>query len=215
MTNDPRDETDGIDETAESDSVKRRTVLASTAGLATAAVGFGAFAGTAAAWERFDADFKGCSEVWLIVDGQDLNHDPSTVAHVVVGTADGETDCRVVEFTEERATTVPGQYGYEPVVKYAPGDDEKVLAVILYNYIQGATGEDRFEKPSCMLVNDHRCARTRDTADPYESDCVQGAYDGHWDGTYWDDGDCLGRIVDGSGQPRGGPGRSSRRFRSE
>ena len=205
MTEEPETQTNSIGEAAASKSLKRRTVLASAAGLATAAVGFGAFAGTAAAWSRFDVDFKGCSEVWMVVGDRDLDYDPPTVAHVVVGTADGETDCRVVDFTEERATTIPGRYGGAPVVKYTAGDDEKVLAVILYNYIRGATGEERFEKPSCMLVNDHRCAQTPDTPDPYESDCVQAAYDGHWNGSYWDDGKCIDRIADGNG-PSGGNG---------
>jgi hypothetical protein len=189
---------DTPDERDRSTSLKRRTMLASTAGAVTAVAGFGAFAGTVAAWGRFEVDFKGCSEVWIIV-GDDLDYDPPTVAHVIVETADGGTDCRLVEFTEASATTIRGQYGDAPLVKYAVDDGEKVLAVLQYS----RSPNGRFDRPSCLVVNDHRCARTPNTADLYEADCVQAAYDGHWDGSYWDSGACAEKVVGREGPPNG------------
>lgn len=195
-----RAENDDI-ETSERDTLKRRTLLASTAGMAGTAIGVGLISGTVAAWERMDVDFKGCSEVWMIV-GNDLhynNPDPA-VAHVIVATADGGTDCRVVDFTEENATTIPGQYGDAPVVKYVAGADEKILGVIKYSYVN-ETGEERFIKPSCLMVNDHTCSQTPNTPDVYSAECVQAAYDGAWNESYWD-GDCA-NIVDGPGRGNG------------
>lgn len=215
MTRERGTQTDDLDEPTATTSIKRRTLLASSAGLTVGAAGLGAFAGTVAAWDREDVDFKGCSEVWMIVGDRDLNYDPPVVAHVIVGTADGGTDCRLVEFTEENATTIPGQYGDAPIVKYTAGDDEKVLAVIHYNYIKGAEGDDRLAKPSCLLVNDHRCAQTPNTPDLYEADCVEDAYNGHWEGSYWDDDDCLDRIVGGSGPPGRGDGNNGPPDRSD
>lgn len=207
MSNDNDTQPDTGDE-SERYPLKRRTMLASTAGVATALAGFGAFTGTVAAWDRFEVDFKGCSEVWMIVDEDDLEFDPPTVAHVIVETDDG-TDCRLVEFTEEAATTIPGQYGDAPLVKYAPDDGGKILAVLEYSRNEGG----RFDRPSCLVVNDHRCAQTPNTADLYEADCVQAAYDGHWDGSYWDSGDCADKVVGREGPPKGrgssGGGRGS------
>ncbi|QLD87110.1 hypothetical protein HWV23_15720 [Natronomonas halophila] len=208
MSTDNEDRLDTADESDRPPSLKRRTMLASTAGAVTAVAGFGAFAGTVAAWGRFEVDFKGCSEVWMIVDDDDLDYDPPTVARVIVETADGGTDYRPVEFTEEAATTIPGQYGDAPLVKYAVDDSEKVLAVLLYNYRE----IDRFSDPSCLLVNDHRCAQAPNTADLYEADCVQAAYDGRWGGSYWDgsgNGNCADRIVGREGPSKGGRGSSN------
>lgn len=191
-------------ETSKEGTLKRRTVLASTAGMAGTAIGVGVLSGTVAAWERLDIDFKGCSEVWMIV-GDDLhysNPDPA-VAHVIVATADGGTDCRPVDFTEENATRIPGRYGDAPVVKYVAGVDEKILGVIKYNYVN-ETGDGRFSKPSCLMVNEHTCAQTPNTPDVYSADCVQAAYDGHWNGSYWDDDCAADSIVDGTGPANGG-----------
>lgn len=212
MTDESSERAEHVDRTEQSPTLRRRTMLAATAGVTTAVAGLGAFGGTVLAWDRFVVDFKGCSEVWMIV-GDDLDYSPPTVAHVIVETADGGTDCRLVEFTEETATTVAGQYGEAPLVKYTVEEGEKVLAVLQYS----RSPEGRFDKPSCLIVNTHRCAQTPDTADLYASDCVQAAYDGHWDGTYWDSGSCAEKVVDGAGSSndRGGPsgnrGRSSNR----
>jgi hypothetical protein len=168
-------------------TLNRRDLLATGAAAAGATVGIGAFTGTAAAWDRYDVAFKGCSEVWMIVGEDDVTFEPPTVAHVVV--ADGrETDCRLVEFTPERATTVPGQHGDSPVVKYVAGDGEKVIGVIHYNY-----RKDRLSDPVCLMVNDHPCANTPGTPDPREADCATpDAYD------------CWFDTVDGRGPPGDG-----------
>ncbi|MFB6177761.1 MAG: hypothetical protein ABEI99_11580, partial [Halobaculum sp.] len=78
---------DGGDDRTETDesTVDRRSILRLAGGAAAAgATGIGAFAGSAAAWDRFDVDFKGCSEVWLIVGEDDLHYHPPTTAKVVV-----------------------------------------------------------------------------------------------------------------------------------
>jgi hypothetical protein len=201
MSDKDSDRFDRSDETDQPHTLKRRTMLAATAGVTTAVAGFGVFGGTVSAWDRFAVDFKGCSEVWMVV-GDDLDYTPPTVAHVIVETEDGGTDCRVVEFTEDTATTVPGQFGDAPLVKYTVDDGEKVLAVLQYSRNNGG----RFDKPSCLIVNQHRCAQTPNTADLYEADCVQAAYDGHWDGTYWDSGDCAEKVVGREGPSNGQQG---------
>lgn len=199
-------ERDGADSGRETDGTSspltRRTVLRATGGTMAAGAAIGAFAGSATAWERFEVDFKGCSEVWMVV-GSDLRYDPPAVAHVVVATGD-EMDCHVVEFTEDAATTIPGQFGDAPVVKYAP-DDGKILGVIKYNY----NGENRFAKPSCLLVNENQCANTPNAPDVYESDCVQAAYEGHWDGNYWES-NCVDDVIGATSGTGGGGGEKAR-----
>lgn len=151
--------------------VRRRQILR-TVGASTAvgAAGIGAFTGTVAAWKRQTVDFKGCSEVWLVVGEADVKHDPPTVVRVVVASPDGTTDCRDVEVRQENTTRVPGQYGDAPVRKVAVEDGEKVLGVIFYNY-----REDRFSSASCIVTNEHRCAMTPDTPSIEEAACMQDA----------------------------------------
>jgi hypothetical protein len=173
--------TDGPEESTATDesSVDRRAILRLAGGAAAAgAAGIGAFAGSAAAWDRFDVDFKGCSEVWMIVGEKDLRYDPPTTAKVVVA-SDGEPVCRLVEFTEETATTVPGQYGDAPLVKFTVGSDEKVLGVISYNYPY--EGDGRFSRPRCLMVNDHRCANSPGTPDPFDAPCADGLSECWWE----------------------------------
>ena len=91
----------------------RRRVLSAIGAGGAAFAGIGAFAGTAAAWERLDVNFRDCSEAWIIVDEEDLNYEkygreePLSVT-AVVETAEGEVECRSIEVTEESTTTVPG-----------------------------------------------------------------------------------------------------------
>ncbi len=124
----------------------------------------GAFAGSAAAWNEFAVDFKGCSSVWIIVSPSDLEfgtdgQDPLFVNVVVE--RDGDAVCEKVEFTEDTATTIPGQYGDSPVVKFDGGGD-KILAVIKYNQNQFAI---------CYVENENRCAHTPNVVDWLDSDC--------------------------------------------
>lgn len=137
-----------------------------------AALGIGALGGSATAWKRFETDFRGCSEVWLIVAEEDLEFDPPAVAHVIH--TDGETTaCKLVEFTPETATTIPGQYGDAPVIKVEAPPGEKILAVIEYN--MPLAGDGRFSRPRCASYNDHQCAHTPNIPDIREADCFQEA----------------------------------------
>ncbi|WP_324760575.1 hypothetical protein [Haloarcula montana] len=150
----------------------RRQVLRTIgSGTALSVGGLGVFAGNATAWDRKDVDFKGCSEVWLIVGADDIAHDPPTVVRVVVARPDGSTDCRDVELTAENTSQIPGQYGDAPVRKVTAEDGEKVLGVIFYNY----RSADRFASASCIHTNDHRCVSTPGTPSLEDAPCVQSA----------------------------------------
>ena len=153
-------------------SIARRTVLSAmgTAGIGLA--GIGAFSGSVLAWEEFGVDFRGCSEVWLIVGGEDLNWEENysersepLFVNVVVE-KDGEAECEKVEFTGETATTIPGQYGEYPVVKFDGGD--KILAVLKYNHNDYAI---------CYVENPNQCAQTPNTPDWQDADCYEDLYD--------------------------------------
>lgn len=164
-----------MNEATDSDTT-RRSVLRTLGVGTTALLGVGSLSGSAAAWERNDIDFKGCSEVWIIVAPSDIDpsiYDPPTVAHVIVATADGTLECRLQEFTPETTTTIPGRYGDAPVLKYAPPSGEKVLGVIIYNYSDTA---DRFERTSPLTLNPHRCANTPGTPDPTKAPCADNTY---------------------------------------
>lgn len=163
------------EQSSDRDGITRRSILTHSAGAATALVGMGALSGSGAAapWVRFDTDFRGCTEVWLIVHKDDLLFDPPTVAHVIV-TAGDSTDCILVEFTTENATRIPGQYD-DPVVKVEAPPGEKVLAVIEYNYRPETDPSVRFEDPRCPAINDHTCANTPNVPDFREADCFQNA----------------------------------------
>ena len=134
--------------------------------------------GTAAAWDQFDVAFPDEHEVWFIV-GNDLHYDPPLVTHVIVDTSDGAT-CRLVEFTEENATTYPQLFGERPVIRYDAGD-ETVLGVLPYN--RHHSGDGRFSRPRCVLLNEHV-----DEADAVKAsknvDCVQTAMEKKWDGNF-------------------------------
>lgn len=174
LTEESETQNDSIDGTSESPSLKRRTVLASAAGLATAAVGFGAFGGSVAAWQRFDVCFRGCSEVWMVVDEKDIK-DPPIEALVIVE-SNGEAVCRTVKFSEADATTIPGQFGDSPVVKYAPGGDDKILGAVEINYGDPSDDGEGFEPAGCVRVNENNCADTPDTPDVWDAKCIP---DGH------------------------------------
>jgi hypothetical protein len=70
-----------------------------------------------------------------------------------------------------------------------------VLGVIFYNY-----REDRFSSPSCVFVNDHRCATTPDTPSVETAACLREARDA---GGY----DCQPQSGPGGGRGGGGRGR--------
>ncbi|MFB6202846.1 MAG: hypothetical protein ABEI98_12665 [Halorhabdus sp.] len=155
-----------------SETVRRRTVLR-TIGIAVAAGAgvLGALTGDVAAWDRQDVEFKGCSEVWIVVGSDDVLYDPPTVARVVLALPDGGTTCRDVEFTPSNTTRIPGQYGDAPVRKVRAGTGEKVLGVIIYNYRK----VDRFSSPSCIYTNHNTCATTPGTPSIEEAACVEDA----------------------------------------
>jgi len=89
------------------------------------------------------------------------DHYPLTVTVVV---DDGsEAACRTIEITDEAATTIPGQYGDAPIVKYRVFPPEKILGVLWRNPVGN---------PRWLAVNDHRCARTPGTPSASDAPCV-------------------------------------------
>lgn len=158
--------------------IERRKLLGIGAGAAATGLGAGLLSGSAAAWKRFDVDFRSPNEVWMIV-GDDLRYDPPAVVHVIVDAGDG-AECRLVEFTEDNATTVPDHYGNDPVVKYRD-PDEAVLGVLPYN--RPRAGKGRFSRPRCVMKNDRLDEKYPPSA--YErAECVRAAVKEHWDGHF-------------------------------
>lgn len=171
-------------EGGESTGLKRRRILSMGAGATAAAAGLGALSGTVGAWEGgLGADFRGCREVWLLVTENDLefrdangerydglNDEPPLVVYVVVADGD-DAVCRTVEITHENATTIPGQYGDTPIVKYAVSGGEKILGVI---------GASPSRNPlDCEVIeNDHRCTQSWKPKAPKfeEADCYADRY---------------------------------------
>lgn len=161
----------------ESRTLKRRTVLSIGAGTAGAVAGIGAFAGTAAAWDDLDADFRGCSQVRILASENDLNclgengeefdgsNDQCPLIVAVIVASGNDVECRPVEMTEENATTIPGQYGNRPLVRYRASGGEKILGIM---------GLSPSRNPLCstLIENDNRCAETPNTPSIDEADCV-------------------------------------------
>lgn len=156
-------------------SATRRAVLAAGAGVTSAALGLAGVPERATAWDRFDVDFKGSTEVWFVA-GDDLDYDPPTVVHAIVA-AGLEAECVPVEFTPEAATTVPAQYGDAPVVKFSVPRWQKIVGVLPYS--RGGGG--RFARPWCVIENDESDGRYF-WIDVEDADCVEAAVDGPWDG---------------------------------
>lgn len=147
----------------ESRNLKRRRLLSIAGGTAATVSGLGAVAGTAAAWERLEVDFKGCSEAWIVISEEELGR--GLEVDVIV-TDDGEAVCESVEMTEENATTIPGRYGDAPVIKYRAPKGEKLLGVV---------GNSRVGNPldSDTEINDHRCTRTPNTPSVDDASCYE------------------------------------------
>lgn len=158
MTDEPQDapETHSV--------IGRRDLLTAAASAATAAVGVTALAGTAAAWNTLSAEFDGCSEVTIIVSEQDVafektegnryggeNVRPPLVVDVVVADDDGVSH-EPVEVTPESTTTIPGQYGGNPVLRYRARADERILGII-------GNSPSREPLRTATVVNTNRCAR--------------------------------------------------------
>lgn len=177
-------DTDPSNDTSKA-TIRRRTLLSAGAKGAAVGLGVGYLPGRAAAWKRFDIDFKSADEVWMIV-GDDLHYEPPVVAHVLVSTG-GAVTCRLVEFTEANATTVPDQYGSYPVVKYS-ADAGDVLGVVAYSRPPG--GENRFSRPRCVMPNDQLGPDVLESSDVVEASCVNTAIEDHWNGElrtcWWD-----------------------------
>lgn len=168
-----------------SEGIDRRTVLSLGAGSA-ALSGLGVFATNTAGWEEFEADFRGCSEVWLVVSERDLecrdedgerfdekeggeeDHCPLTVTVVITDGRNGAT-CVTQEITEENATRIPGQYGDRPVIKYRAPRGEKILAVIGNSPPGNPIKCEEFK-------NGHRCADTPNTPDAEDAPCWDDRY---------------------------------------
>lgn len=163
--------------------VSRRTVLAYSAGTTGALFGLSSIPDQAFAWDRFDIEFRTHREVWFIV-GDDLQYDPPAVVHVLVA-YDGEPECRLVEFTEANATTVPAEYGDASVVQFTT--ENAVLGVIPYNRPIG--GADRFSRPRCVMLN-KPFPSSADGANIADADCLDAAR-AYWNGEqrecWWDD----------------------------
>lgn len=148
--------------------MSRRRLLTAGAGAVTALTGLTAVTGTAAAWTTLQAEFDGCEEVRIIVSEQDVafedskgprfsgeNAKPPLVVDVVL--TDGEEAyAKPVAVTPESTTTVPGQYGGRPIVRYRASADEKILGII-------GNSPPREPLETATIVNTNRCARTPGT----------------------------------------------------
>lgn len=185
----------------------RRSVLSSIGAGAGALIGLKTLTGTARAWQRFDVCFRGCSEVWMIVAETDIDlggpNAPPPVAHVIVA-SNGDVTCEPVEFTAANVTTIPGQFGDSPVVKYDVGSGQKILGVIEYNY----NPDDPFADPTwCVFVNENTCATTPNTPDVFSAPCLPDSIGACPAGDF-----CSGTgggppgDTPGNGPPENGPG---------
>lgn len=153
-------------------SLTRRKLLSAGAGTVTALAGLGALSGSAAAWDGLEADFRGCSEVWITVGENDLAcqdepgdpyPDKNCPLRVRVYTADGdEIDYETIHINEANATRIPGQFGDEPVFKYQVSGGTKIIGVM------GLTPPGH---PQCadLIANPNRCAQTPNTPSIYEA----------------------------------------------
>lgn len=156
MTHSPAEEPDDADELA----MNRRSLLRRTGAGTLALVGFASATGTATA-HTLEADFKGCSEVWLLVVDPGEWEEPEVREGVLCASvcyydeSAGSVATEEVCFSREDVTTIPGQHGDTELYKYRPPDEEdKVLAV---NSHRGD-----------VLCNDHRCAQN------VENTCFDG-----------------------------------------
>jgi len=158
MTDEPEDASDT------EAAIGRRELLTAAASAATAAVGVTALSGTAAAWTTLRAEFDGCSEVTILVSEQDVafektegnryggeNVRPPLVVDVVLADGDG-VSYEPVEVTPESTTTIPGQYGGNPVLRYRARTDERILGII-------GNSPSRGPLRTATVVNTNRCAR--------------------------------------------------------
>lgn len=167
--------------------------------------GLGALSSPVLAWERNDVSFRGCSEVWIVVADADIdsdNYDPPTVADVIVETKGGDLDCRRQYFTAETTTTIPGQFGDAPVLKYDVSGGEKILGVIIYNY-DADNGGINPNSTHPLTVNPNNCANTPGTPNPSDGPCA--------DNTYVTDRDLIESPGNGGGNntPGNGNGQST------
>ena len=92
---------------------------------------------SAGAWERKIADFRGCSEVWIVSGELDFsrsedypNDYPEHPSVTGVVAEDGDAVCHTVPVLEELATTISGHYGNSPVIKYRAVGADAVLSVL-------------------------------------------------------------------------------------
>lgn len=150
--------------------VCRRRVLSTVVGSVVGTMGLTAMTGTSTAWEREIADFRGCSEVWIVVGERDLpGHEaysedyPEHLSVTVIVDHEGEAVCHTVPVVDELVTTIPGQYGDSPVIKYRAVGTDAILGV-LWLSPAGA--------PRWLARNDHRCAQTPSRPSVYDADCV-------------------------------------------
>lgn len=155
--------------------LNRRRLLGALGGGAAAIAGLGVLSSPVLAWDRDDVAFRGCSEVWITVAAVDITFDPPAVADVIVQTAADTLECRRQFFTPETTTTIPGQFGDDPVLKYEIADGEKILGVIVYNYKKSNGGiNPNIEHP--LFVNPNNCASTPDALDPEDAPCAVNYY---------------------------------------
>lgn len=147
----------GEDGRGPSIDVSRRRLLSTATGAAVGVAGLGAAAGTAAAWQRLEADFRGCQEVRILVGEKDFDYDPNLQVDVVITCLDYAI-CRTVDVTRENATTIPDEYGDSPVLTYRTSGKVKILAVV------GRSPPPWLNPDPCQAIeNDEPCARTPDT----------------------------------------------------
>lgn len=155
------------DEHEPSIDVSRRRLLSAGTGAAIGVAGLGAASGTAAAWQRLEADFRGCQEVWIVVGEKDFDYDPNLQVDVVITCLDYAI-CRTVEVTRENATTVPEEYGDSPVIKYQTSGKVKILGVV------GRSPPPWSNPDPCQVIeNENPCAEGPDTPSMEVAPCYR------------------------------------------
>ena len=157
----------GADGREPSVDVSRRKLLSTVTGAAVGVAGRGAVPGTAAAWQRLEADFRDCQEVRIVVGENDFDYEPNLQVDVVITCLDYAI-CRTVDVTRENATTVPDEYGDSPVLEYRTSGKVKILGIV------GRSPPPWLNPDPCQVIeNDDPCARTPDTPSVEDATCYR------------------------------------------
>ena len=142
----------------------RRQLLALVGGAGAVGVGVASVAGASGSRDDFnygltgnvpieeqipvDIDFKGCSEVWIVLEAYLQAGDEFIVTICVYNEATGEFDPVEVTVDNDDLETVPGEWGDRPLFKWSVEDDYQIPGKIV------AVAIDDGE----FVENEHRCA---------------------------------------------------------